>query len=75
MMARCPGQDRRNLKIDTYECPQCGYAVEIFSDEMKALCPRCGFCLRRKKDVSCADWCAYARECLGEKRYNERKGA
>jgi len=75
MISKCPGQDTRNLTIDTLACPHCGYAVEIFSDESKALCPRCRYCLRRQRDVSCADWCAYARECLGEEAYNKRRGA
>jgi len=39
---RCPGQSERNLKAELRQCPGCGYQVEIFSDELKAKCPRCG---------------------------------
>jgi len=42
MVSRCPGQDFKNLRVELHRCPQCGYEVDIFSDEAKAKCPQCG---------------------------------
>ncbi len=47
-------------------CPACGVAVEFFKDEGSRRCSSCG---RRfsnpKMDLSCAEWCEHAEECLG----------
>ena len=67
MIDKCPGQDKRNLKIELIVCPKCGYQAEIFSDEMKIKCPKCRSLVLRKKLPSCADWCKSAAECLGNK--------
>ena len=74
MVSRCPGQDGRNLKVEVYKCPSCGHEVEIFSDETKAKCQKCGTKVYREKLPSCIEWCAYARQCLGEERWKELKG-
>ena len=42
MYTRCPGQDSRNLRVKLYKCPKCGAGVEIFSDEVKVKCRKCG---------------------------------
>lgn len=42
MVSRCPSQYFRNLRIELYRCPKCGYEVEVFSDEAKVKCPHCG---------------------------------
>jgi len=68
MTSKCPGQDFRNLRVSLHICPNCGYEVEIFSDEIKAQCLQCGEMVYREKIPSCIDWCASARECLGEER-------
>ncbi|MFQ5853687.1 MAG: hypothetical protein ACE5JU_24275 [Candidatus Binatia bacterium] len=41
-MARCPGQDDRNLQVELYKCPKCGTEIEIFSNEVKVKCYHCG---------------------------------
>ena len=41
MISQCPGQDSRNLKIEILQCQNCGYNLEIFSDEIKIKCPKC----------------------------------
>jgi hypothetical protein len=64
MFDKCPGRDRRRLKAETVRCA-CGYEVEIFSDEVKRACPRCGVTVRKKETPSCAQWCASAEQCLG----------
>jgi predicted RNA-binding Zn-ribbon protein involved in translation (DUF1610 family) len=66
---KCPGQDKRNIKAETLKCSQCGYAVEIFSDEVKISCPKCKNLICRERLPSCVDWCKYARECVGEEAY------
>ncbi|MFC1919084.1 phosphohydrolase [Chloroflexota bacterium] len=71
MYSKCPGQDFRNLRVSLYKCPGCGAEVEIFSDEIKVKCPKCGERVYRDKIPSCIDWCASARQCLGEERWKE----
>ena len=68
MIYRCPGQDPRNIKIETIRCPSCGYGVEIFSDEISVSCPKCRTLNRRKKLPSCLDWCKSSDKCIGEDR-------
>ncbi len=68
MVSRCPGQDSRNLRVELYKCPKCGAEVEIFSDESRIKCRKCGTYVYREKMPSCIEWCAKARECLGEER-------
>jgi hypothetical protein len=69
MIAHCPGQDPRKLKAETIVCP-CGYAVEIFSDEIKATCPRCKKAVIRETVPTCVAWCKSARECVGGRAYD-----
>ncbi len=70
---RCPGQSNRNLKAELRRCPNCSYQVEIFSDELRAICPGCGGLVYGEKIPSCIDWCRAAEECLGEDAYRELK--
>lgn len=74
MFNKCPGQDDRNLKVETLVCATCGHKVEIFSDETKVKCPRCKSLVCRERLPSCVDWCKFARECLGEVRWRKLKG-
>ena len=73
-MIKCPGQDTRNLRVYLIKCPKCGYEVEIFSDEAKRRCYRCGEVVYREKMPSCIEWCASARQCLGEERWQQLRG-
>ncbi len=74
MYSQCPGQDDRKLRVELYKCQNCGAEVEIFSDELKVKCHKCGEYIYREKMPSCIDWCASARQCLGEDRWRELKG-
>ncbi len=74
MYSRCPGQDGRNLRVELYKCPSCGAEVEIFSDEIKVRCHNCGEMVCKEKITSCIDWCASARQCLGEERWKQLMG-
>ncbi len=74
MTSKCPGQDSRKLKVSVYMCPNCGASVEIFSDELKFKCKKCGTVVYRDKVPSCIEWCASARQCLGEEKWRELMG-
>ena len=73
MSLKCPGQDDRNIKAEILKCPACGYKVEIFSDEIKVKCPKCKFEVCKERLPSCVDWCKFARQCVGEEKYNRLK--
>ncbi|MDP1992440.1 MAG: hypothetical protein Q8K00_15640 [Syntrophales bacterium] len=34
-IGKCPGQDAQKLTVSLHPCPQCGYRVEMFSDEFR----------------------------------------
>jgi len=68
---RCPGQDGRNLKATIQWCSNCGAEVEMFSDETRAKCHRCGTYVYQEEIPSCIEWCAKARECIGEERWEQ----
>ncbi len=74
MAIKCPGQDMRNLRVELYKCPNCDAEVEIFSDELRGKCPKCGEKIYKENMPSCIDWCASARQCLGEERWKELRG-
>ena len=69
MMNKCPGQDDRNIKSEILTCSDCGYKVEIFSDEIKVSCPNWKNLVCRERLPSCVDWCKFARECVGEEKW------
>lgn len=68
---KCPGTDTRFLRVEVKKCKKCGYAVEIFSDEVRVKCPKCKNMVYREDTPSCIDWCKYAKECIGEERWKE----
>ena len=74
MYAQCPGRNSNNLRVELHKCPNCDNEVEIFSDEIKVRCSRCGENVFREKTPSCIDWCASARQCLGEERWRSLNG-
>ena len=74
MYTRCPGQDMRNLRVKLYKCSDCSAEVEIFSDEVSVRCQQCGEKVYSSMGFSCIEWCASARQCLGEERWQKLKG-
>ena len=71
----CPGARMiREPRPEYIDCPHCGQEVEIWSDELLARCPRCHRPVPRQRGASCLDWCAKARECVGEEAYRRLKG-
>jgi HD superfamily phosphodiesterase/predicted RNA-binding Zn-ribbon protein involved in translation (DUF1610 family) len=66
----CPGSRKFRQPLPEFiNCPGCGQEVEIWTDEVKATCPRCKKTVVRNQEESCLDWCEYARECVGEKTF------
>jgi len=74
MINKCPGQDDRDIRVGIIKCPDCGYSVEIFSDEAKVKCPRCKTLVCRERLPSCVDWCKFAKECIVEEKWRRLKG-
>ncbi len=68
----CPGaaaiKGTPTLAVKT--CPRCGAEIELFSTDIKQECSCCGF-VAYQELISCIKWCAYARECVGEERYEQ----
>lgn len=68
----CPGSSQfRQPKPESIKCPSCNGEVEIWSDEIQAICPHCKESIVRAMDTSCLDWCRYAKECVGDKSYSK----
>jgi len=74
MIDKCPGQDKRNIKAEIIKCADCGYEIEIFSDEINVRCPKCKNLACRDRLPSCVDWCRLARECVGLDKWRKLKG-
>ena len=73
MIYRCPGQDNRVITVKPVTCPKCAYVAEIFSDETKVRCPKCGARIDAELLPTCVDWCKHAQECVGEERWKKLK--
>ncbi len=79
MIFECPGSSRfKQPAPEGVKCASCGEEVEIWTDETEAICPKCKSKVTRQGGQSCLDWCKYAKDCVGEERYNKyiknRKG-
>lgn len=68
----CPGSQKfKRPEPENIKCPNCGQEVEIWTDEIKVICPNCNnVILREQEGASCLDWCKYAKECVGDATYN-----
>ena len=67
-------KEKSTLASKSFKCPNCGADVEIFSDETRVKCQKCGQKVYKERLPSCIEWCAKARECLGEERWRQLKG-
>jgi len=73
---RCPGaSDIVRPTLVNVKCGKCGNEIEMFTDEFKTTCEKCGTTVFREENPSCIDWCAHAKECIGEEKYKQIKGA
>ena len=72
MAFQCPGSlGVKEPKPELVKCSNCGYEVEIWTDEVKMACPRCKRKVSKALEQSCLEWCKYAKECAGEAIYNK----
>lgn len=67
MLDGCQGKPRTPTIIEKV-CPQCGELIELFSIDTQMACEKCGF-LAYNDTLSCVQWCAYARKCVGDEMY------
>ena len=68
---KCPGSGPiRDPYPEEINCPSCGQAVEIWSDEAEVRCAACGGIVSREIAPSCLEWCAHGRECVGPEKYD-----
>ena len=67
----CPGAKMlRQPKPEIFACTSCGGEVEIWSDEIRGACTKCGTTMMRDGTMSCLDWCAHGKDCVGEEVYD-----
>lgn len=67
LMEGCQGKPRTPT-IHEKVCPRCGNLIELFSIDTEATCEHCGF-VAYNDTLSCVQWCAYARQCVGDEMY------
>lgn len=65
MSIQCPGSV--DVRLEEVTCPKCGSKLELFTDEYKTTCRKCGTVVFRDL-AACIDWCPHARRCLEERR-------
>lgn len=71
-LVRCPGTSNIITPIPTIKiCPKCNEEVEIWSDESKGRCSKCGTLIFKEESASCIQWCPYVRQCVGEEKYKQ----
>ncbi len=71
MLSNCPGSQKfKQPQPEAVKCGSCGEEIEIWTDEIHAICPKCKNTVIREQGASCLDWCKYAKECVGENTYN-----
>ena len=68
MMYGCMAKPRTPT-IHEKICPQCGHEIEMFSIDTSRTCEHCGF-VAYNDTLSCVQWCAHAKQCVGEEMYN-----
>ncbi|MDD5006295.1 MAG: hypothetical protein PHS93_07380 [Candidatus Omnitrophica bacterium] len=72
MIFECPGAKLfKQPQPEIIKCSFCCGEVEIWTDEVKAVCPSCGEILTREQTQSCLDWCKFAKECVGGQLYEK----
>ncbi|MGN0363053.1 MAG: hypothetical protein ACI4ET_09460 [Bilifractor sp.] len=69
IMMGCQGRDKTPAIIEK-KCPKCGHLIELFSTDTEVKCENCGFVVYNDA-LSCVQWCAYAKQCVGEEAYEQ----
>ena len=68
MIFNCPGSSKfKQPEPQNVDCPSCGEAVEIWTDETEVICGGCKNIVRKNMGQSCLGWCSYAHICAGYK--------
>lgn len=69
----CPGSAKfKQPEPENTKCPTCGEEIEIWTDEIQVVCPKCkNTILHIQEGASCLDWCKYAKECVGDQTYTK----
>jgi len=68
----CPGSGSfKNPLPESIQCISCGNEIEIWSDEMKVRCRKCGTINYKDRNLTCVEWCKFAKECLGPELYSK----
>ncbi|NQS99823.1 MAG: hypothetical protein HQ595_01965 [Candidatus Omnitrophica bacterium] len=65
----CPGSKRIKSPFPEEITCLCGKVVEIWSDETSSTCKHCQRKLTREMLPNCLDWCAVAKDCVGDVKY------
>lgn len=74
LMSSCPGAKIfKNPMPEPIDCSRCGAELEIWTDEVKVRCKRCGATTYKDRIPSCIDWCKYAEGCVGPALYSRLK--
>ena len=72
----CPGsKDIKQPKPEDIKCRHCGKEIEMWSDETEVKCKFCQKINLRSIGPTCLDWCAFAKECVGEAKYKRIKAS
>ena len=70
-LLKCPGAERIRVSFpDDIPCV-CGEKVEMWPDEFEIRCAACGRTVERKVSPACIEWCTAARECVGDRLYEQ----
>ena len=67
----CPGAKiLRQPSPEMFDCPSCGEEVEIWTDEIRGVCAKCGQVVFRDGYMSCLEWCKFGQDCVGQEAYD-----
>ena len=66
----CPGSRTiKDPRPQYVSCKHCGTELEIWSDEAKVTCPKCLTIYFQEQNLTCLEWCSFARQCVGDETY------
>ncbi len=67
----CPGsRSIKDPRPEYINCKRCGAELEMWSDEAKVTCPNCLTIHFNERNLTCVEWCAFAKECVGAETYD-----
>lgn len=71
----CPGsRSVKDPRPEYVKCKRCGTELEVWSDEPKTTCPKCLTIYFKEQNLTCVEWCSFAKECVGEETYAKLRG-